>query len=199
MPYAPPKQRTNTLAIVSFVASILNFVQCFFVGSIVAIITGHIARRQIKRTGEQGNGWALAGLIIGYVGVALTILGITGFLVFVFGFSPGISQTMARDDARKYASAIERDASFSGTSPRNPEQLLQTYRNEHDGFGCCTSADIHLPDGTPISEATLSDYQRAQWRIELSRTLFQTRYACIALPESPDLAPTVTKGHCPAS
>ncbi|WP_348788538.1 DUF4190 domain-containing protein [Leifsonia sp. NPDC080035] len=65
-PYGYAAPRTNTLAIVSLVSA--------FVVSIVAVITGHIALSQIKRTGETGRGLALAGLIIGYVGVGFTVL-----------------------------------------------------------------------------------------------------------------------------
>ena len=63
---APATQKTNVLAIVSLVSS-------FFI-SLVGIITGHIALSQIKKTGEQGRGLAIAGLIIGYVGLVLTII-----------------------------------------------------------------------------------------------------------------------------
>lgn len=63
---APQQQKTNTLAIVALVGS-------FFV-SLVGIICGHIALKQIKETGEQGRGLALAGLIIGYVALAFTII-----------------------------------------------------------------------------------------------------------------------------
>lgn len=68
-PAAPtyaPVQRTNTLAIVGFVLS-------FFV-SVGAVVVSHIALSQIKRTGEGGHGLAIAGLIIGYVGIALGVL-----------------------------------------------------------------------------------------------------------------------------
>ncbi|MCI4659551.1 DUF4190 domain-containing protein [Cryobacterium zhongshanensis] len=50
----------NTLALVAFIGS-------FFV-SLVGIVCGHIALKQIKRTGQDGRGFALAGVIIGYVG-----------------------------------------------------------------------------------------------------------------------------------
>ncbi|MBG6059862.1 protein-disulfide isomerase [Cryobacterium sp. MP_M5] len=73
-PY-PVWPKTNTLAIVSLVSS-------FFV-SLVAIITGHIALGQIKRRGEAGRGLALAGLIIGYVGIAATAL----FVVLAIAFA----------------------------------------------------------------------------------------------------------------
>jgi uncharacterized protein YacL len=63
---APASQKTNVLAIVSLVSS-------FFI-SLVGIITGHIALSQIKKTGEQGRGLAIAGLIIGYIGLVVTII-----------------------------------------------------------------------------------------------------------------------------
>ncbi|WP_223357700.1 DUF4190 domain-containing protein [Leifsonia sp. ZF2019] len=70
---APSSGTTNVLAIVSFVGS-------FFI-SLVGIICGHIALGQIKRTGEKGRGFALAGLIIGYVSIALTIVGVTILII----------------------------------------------------------------------------------------------------------------------
>ena len=60
---------------------------CF--GGLVAVITGHIARHQIKRTGEAGSSLALAGLITGYIAIAITLLFILayiGFFVFMFAF-----------------------------------------------------------------------------------------------------------------
>lgn len=40
----------------------------------LGIVFGHIARHQIKRTGESGSGMALAGLIIGYLVTIATIV-----------------------------------------------------------------------------------------------------------------------------
>lgn len=51
--------RTNVLAIVALVLA--------FVVPLGGIICGHISLSQIKRTGEQGHGLALAGTILGYV------------------------------------------------------------------------------------------------------------------------------------
>lgn len=72
VPIPPQPARTNTLAIVALIGS-------FFIG-LVGIICGHIALRQIKRTGEKGRGLALAGTIIGYVQVAVVVL----ILIFSF-------------------------------------------------------------------------------------------------------------------
>ncbi|MBK5238120.1 MAG: DUF4190 domain-containing protein [Actinomycetales bacterium] len=66
--------KTNTLAIVSLVTSIIGL-------GIVGIITGHIGLSQIKKTGEQGHGLALAGLILGYFQVAAGIIVLIIFFV----------------------------------------------------------------------------------------------------------------------
>jgi hypothetical protein len=67
-PYAAPMPTgTNGLAIASLI--------CAFFIPIVAIILGHIALNQIKQTGQEGRGLALAGTILGYVftGIGLII------------------------------------------------------------------------------------------------------------------------------
>lgn len=79
----PAQRPVNSLAIVSLVAGIAGYVLPHpFIAGIVAIITGHMARRQIRQTGESGSGLALAGLILGYVHLALSIL-IVGLIVLV--------------------------------------------------------------------------------------------------------------------
>ncbi len=61
--YYPTPPKTNLLGIVTLVLGILGF-------GIVPVITGHIALGQIKRSGEDGRGITLAGLILGYVTLA---------------------------------------------------------------------------------------------------------------------------------
>jgi len=64
---------TNGYAIASLACGLGQFV---FgpLATIPAIVFGHMARYQIKRTGEQGDGLALAGLILGWATVILGIL-----------------------------------------------------------------------------------------------------------------------------
>ena len=64
---APEDAKTNTLAVVSLITSILPLY-------LVGIITGHIALSQIKRTGAKGRGLALAGVILGYVGFVMVFV-----------------------------------------------------------------------------------------------------------------------------
>lgn len=68
----PTAAKNNTLAVVSLVASLAGLVSG--IGFLVGIICGHISLGQIKKTGEQGRGMAVAGLIIGYVGIVLSII-----------------------------------------------------------------------------------------------------------------------------
>lgn len=75
-PYLPGHRGTNGLAIVSIVCGGLGFMTGL--SAIAAIITGHMALSQIKRTGEDGRGLAIAGLAMGY---ALTLGGLVLFLV----------------------------------------------------------------------------------------------------------------------
>jgi len=79
-----PTRQTSSLAVVSLVSGILGWSLLPLIGSIVAIVTGHMARSEIRRAPErlEGDGLALAGLILGYAMIALSIIGI--FVVAVF-------------------------------------------------------------------------------------------------------------------
>ena len=79
-----PVRPTNTLALVSMILSIAG---AFLPTAIPGIITGHIALSQIKRTGDNGRGMALAGVIVGYAltGAWLAI-GIIYVVVLVVSF-----------------------------------------------------------------------------------------------------------------
>jgi hypothetical protein len=73
---------TNTMAILALVLAL--------VFAPAGIICGHIAKRQIAQSGEEGSGLATAGLVIGYVSVGLGLLACCGFiLVGVIGAGTG--------------------------------------------------------------------------------------------------------------
>jgi len=55
------------LAIASMV---LGICWVYWIGSILALIFGYIARGQIKRTHQKGDGMAIAGIVLGWVGIA---------------------------------------------------------------------------------------------------------------------------------
>jgi Domain of unknown function (DUF4190) len=72
LPYAPAP-KTNGLAIASLVTSIVALSFCTPLAFIGAIM-GHAARRQIRERGEDGDGLALAGIVVGWIGVGLVIV-----------------------------------------------------------------------------------------------------------------------------
>ncbi|MFN3539746.1 MAG: DUF4190 domain-containing protein [Rhodococcus sp. (in: high G+C Gram-positive bacteria)] len=82
---------TNTLAIVSLVLAILGLTFLPLIASICAVVCGHISRGQIKRTGESGSGFATAGLVVGYVSIALFVV-IVGAII-IFAIAAGSAST----------------------------------------------------------------------------------------------------------
>ncbi|MFD6155721.1 DUF4190 domain-containing protein [Nocardia sp. NPDC060256] len=73
-PYGMPQQQgTNGMAIGALIASLAGFVTCGL-GSIVGIILGVIALNQVKQSGQEGKGMALAGIWIGVGAIALAVL-----------------------------------------------------------------------------------------------------------------------------
>jgi hypothetical protein len=82
-----PVRTTSTLAVVSLVFGILGWSLLPAIGSVVAVITGHLARSEIRNAqgGMEGDGMAVAGLVLGYVMLALSFVGIVLGLLFFGG------------------------------------------------------------------------------------------------------------------
>jgi uncharacterized membrane protein len=72
-PAYPPVRSTNGLAIASLVCGLAQPF-AFGITTIPAVVCGHMARRQIRRTGESGMGMATVGLTFGWIGVAMMII-----------------------------------------------------------------------------------------------------------------------------
>lgn len=77
-----PAPRTNTLALVGFIAS--------FMVPVVGIVLGVLARKQIAVTGEGGSGLARAAVVLGILGV---IFQVSFFIVWITLFSTALSQS----------------------------------------------------------------------------------------------------------
>jgi Domain of unknown function (DUF4190) len=84
----PAPVRTNGLAIASLVLGILWL---YWVGSILALVFGYVAQRQIDRSQgvEGGGGLALAGIVLGWVGV--------GFLLLFLALGVGVGVIVGLD------------------------------------------------------------------------------------------------------
>jgi hypothetical protein len=79
-----PVAETSSMAIISLIASIAGLFIFPLAGSIVGIITGNMAKKEILESGgmKTGEGLAQAGVIIGWVGLGLWGLGILAGIVF---------------------------------------------------------------------------------------------------------------------
>jgi hypothetical protein len=84
---AIPRQ-TNSLAIASLICG-LGQLLLYPLATIPAIVLGHVARRQIQRTGEAGSGMALAGLLLGWAGLAIGLVVLAGILLFLVTVTHG--------------------------------------------------------------------------------------------------------------
>ncbi|YCK40399.1 DUF4190 domain-containing protein [Actinomadura sp. ATCC 39365] len=73
--YGAPQQprSTNGMAVASLILGIVGLITCGAT-SIVGVILGHIALNRIKRSGEEGQGMAMGGLVTSYIMVVLFVL-----------------------------------------------------------------------------------------------------------------------------
>lgn len=71
-PYMPPQPTVEGFAIASLVLAILWI---WWIGSLLAVIFGHVALSQIKRSNgwKTGRGMAMAGVVLGWLGLALLV------------------------------------------------------------------------------------------------------------------------------
>jgi hypothetical protein len=82
-----PVHPTSPLAITSLVSGVLGWTLLPLLGSLVAGVTGHMARSEIRRAGGSlgGDGLAIAGLVLGWLALAFAVLGIAMLLAFFGG------------------------------------------------------------------------------------------------------------------
>ena len=90
MPPVTYARKDSTLAIISLVSGLLAWSFLPIIGAIASIITGHLAKKEIRDSGGSlgGDGMALAGLILGYVQIGLIVLGIVCLITFFVALVP---------------------------------------------------------------------------------------------------------------
>lgn len=81
-----PHRQTSALSVISLVSGILGVFPFPLLASVVAVVTGHLARAEIRREPERfdGDGMAVAGLVLGYLMIAMSLLG-AALVLFLLG------------------------------------------------------------------------------------------------------------------
>ena len=151
----PMVQTTNGSAIASLVLSVLGLCG---IGSLLGIIFGHRARREIRQSGgyQGGDGLALAGIIIGWVSLALWALMIALWITLFVTIhnsadtaSSSVNQCQA--DIRTVAVAVDAYHAEKGSFPEPPAAwTAQTYASN---YSLLTSGEdggpyLHVPPAT---------------------------------------------------
>jgi hypothetical protein len=86
-PYRPVPQTapTNGMAIGALVSGIVSWVALPLLAAVPAVILGHLALKQIRRTGEEGTGLATAGLVLGYLNLVASLVFVCFFGTVLIG------------------------------------------------------------------------------------------------------------------
>jgi len=89
-------QPTNSMALAAMITALAGLVTC--IAFPIGAILGHVALKQVRQTGEQGEGYAKAGIIVGWIGTGLMILGCGAYLLFFAAiFSSAATYSSALD------------------------------------------------------------------------------------------------------
>ncbi|HWC36323.1 MAG TPA: DUF4190 domain-containing protein [Mycobacteriales bacterium] len=147
-PPGPAPWSTNGLSIASV---ILSVVWLGGIGSLVAVVFGHVARGQIRRRPQRGDGLALAGLIIGYLGVIGAI--VFWSLLPTIIASNLVQNQLVQQDLRNAADAERSyqhdNGSYTqdgtslraeGFTPLGRDTILLAYNTAADGGFCIVGA-----------------------------------------------------------
>jgi cytochrome c553 len=136
--------RVNGLAVASLVLGILWLM---WIGSILALVFGYIARNQIDRTSdaESGRGMAIAGIVLGWVGVGTLVLMVALLTSGVFTM-PDMPMMSRSDIGREFSSNGER---IFRTARNNSGEVIGYQEGPGDGMmsGILACADCHGTDG----------------------------------------------------
>lgn len=143
-PVGPYQVPNNGMAVASMVFGILGLTFLYGIGAILALILGYVSKGQIDRSqGHQGGrGFAVAGIIMGWIGLALTVL-FVAFFVSIFAFAVneagGIEGIKEEFEAGVAEGSMNIDPAAAGCTP------VRQFPSE---------GRAHVPEGTNPSYNT---------------------------------------------
>ncbi|MTE20525.1 DUF1707 domain-containing protein [Streptomyces sp. TRM43335] len=81
--FLPPPPRTNNSAVGALICGVL--IPFYGLTAVPAVILGHKARAEIRRTGEKGDGMAMAGIVLGWLTIGLGALAVVALVMLGTG------------------------------------------------------------------------------------------------------------------
>jgi hypothetical protein len=158
--YARPKP-TDGFAVTALVLGIAGFF-VGFLSSIPAIIFGFVARSRIKKSGDNGSGFALAGIILGFIGLFIGII-IAALIALLV-----VAARNAGTDANGHFSVntlqVRATALAIGLDVQSCKDAGTTYPASQVEFENCTSSSLANDtsgNGSLITGMTLNYWLRS--------------------------------------
>ena len=126
----------------------------------LGIIFGHIARSQIRRTGERGSGLALAGLIVGYLWGALSIF-ILAAVIFVASHDSGFNNVSTLQDSVSQQVNANLRKSYNNPLYASHASVRSVLCVHHSGtqYSCL----VKLSDGINITDSITVSSDGTRW------------------------------------
>lgn len=80
---------TSTPALLSLIFGLLSWLMVPLIGAIAAIVCGHMGRSEIRKSPDtlEGDGLAIAGLILGYLQLVMAVLAVIAVILFFGGLA----------------------------------------------------------------------------------------------------------------
>jgi hypothetical protein len=122
--------KTSKGAIWSFVLSLVGLVFCCTFASIPAVICGHVALPKINRSGGllTGSGFAIAGLVIGYITIVLHVISLPTAISAV---RASARRAACIYNMRQVGGSLEQYAQdHQGHFPNDLQALVPEYANQ---------------------------------------------------------------------
>jgi len=115
----PPVQRTRKTSGMAIASLVLGILWIYWLGSILALVFGYIAKREIRESREpiEGSGMATAGIVLGWVGIGTLSLVI---LLIILG-------TMFNEEKKSSGNSTSQVTNPSPPRERAPGQQSARY------------------------------------------------------------------------
>lgn len=154
--------------------------------SIAAIILGHLALADIKRAAGRitGQGMAIAGLVLGYVGIGLTAV----YFVFVaFTVRKVMNQSVPLNEFAAINTMHTYEAALKSYAEKCPVQgYPATLKSLGPGSGDCTAANL-IHDPRLVTANPIQQGYRFEYTPGVNGTDRVTVFALVAHPITPGL------------